>query len=252
MYPHNYNMGATVQGQFGRGVPPGGRSMAPGAMAGVGLPMMAGGNINALLAPLYGLDRAIVQQQVEPLEVFTGIETNNRYVIFNTMGQPIYYAYEETHPFALAYMGKNRPFTIRMIDGFGQQIMMVNSSVATLSRQVMVQIPVGRPMAVIQTEFGSFIPSFFVNDLYGRMMFTIRSPMNALNGGMAALVNFHVLSGDQMSMVGMISKTYDGMFRALYTDADTFWVSFPPTMDPSMKAMLIAATFVVDFTFYEN
>ena len=58
------------------------------------------------------LDMIIVEQLVELLEVFTGIDTANRYVIRNPLGQQVYYAME----LATGYTSSFRAFTIRITD----------------------------------------------------------------------------------------------------------------------------------------
>ena len=38
------------------------------------------------------LDQVLVKQKVEILEAFTGFETKNKYKVFNSLGQQVYYA----------------------------------------------------------------------------------------------------------------------------------------------------------------
>lgn len=38
----------------------------------------------------------LIKQQVELLEAFTNFETNNKYMVVNTMGQQVFFAAEET------------------------------------------------------------------------------------------------------------------------------------------------------------
>ena len=52
--------------------------------------------------------------------------------------------------------------------------------------------------------------------------------------------------------VGSISKTSSSVGKELFTDGDRFVINFPPGCLPEMKAILLAATILFDFLFYED
>ncbi|KAK5986276.1 Phospholipid scramblase [Trichostrongylus colubriformis] len=52
--------------------------------------------------------------------------------------------------------------------------------------------------------------------------------------------------------VGDITKKWRGLLRELVTNADTFSVSFPMDLDVRAKALLLGATFMIDFTEFEH
>eukprot|EP01135_Chromosphaera_perkinsii_P000902 Nk52_evm65s152 gene=Nk52_evmTU65s152 len=61
---------------------------------------------------LLSVDQLLIHQQVELLEAFTGIETNNKYLIKNTLGQVVFFAAEDTGCCNRQCCGKDRAFTI--------------------------------------------------------------------------------------------------------------------------------------------
>uniref|UniRef100_A0A915L846 Phospholipid scramblase n=1 Tax=Romanomermis culicivorax TaxID=13658 RepID=A0A915L846_ROMCU len=220
--------------------------------------MMGGGlmvmDVNTLLAPLIGADKVVVRQNVEMAEVFTGIETSNRYMIYNGAGQILYYAYEDTDFATMQYCGTRRRFRIHVMDAFRRRIIVVSADVLCCTRDVMVEVPAGRIAAQIHQECAICKPSFYIRDAAQGYLFkdpTIVSPVAAVCGTFGD-ANFNVYSSDQSTIVGQISKKWGGLFREMFTDADIFGVSFPPDMDPTWKAVLIGATFVIDFAFYES
>ncbi|XP_034852306.1 phospholipid scramblase 1 isoform X2 [Mirounga leonina] len=68
------------------------------------------------------IDQILIHQQIELLEVLTGFETNNRYEIKNSFGQRIYFAAEDTDFCTRNCCGASRPFTMRILDNMGQEV----------------------------------------------------------------------------------------------------------------------------------
>lgn len=52
--------------------------------------------------------------------------------------------------------------------------------------------------------------------------------------------------------VGKVIKKYDGALKEMFTDADTFQLNFPKGSTPEHRALLIAATFLLDINFFET
>lgn len=203
------------------------------------------------LEPLFHARQFLVKQKKEMLEIFTGWERNNRYEIYSETGQLVYFAAEDTSELSLCFFGENRPFCIRIFDGERRQAIVLNANVDCCTQQVMVQVPEGNVMAMIDKEFAFMTPSFFIKDTAGTVMFKIKSPVSAAFGSFGD-VKFDILSGDQKTVVGQISKQWGGFLREAFTDADTFGLSVPADMDVTWKAVLLAALFHIDFTFYEQ
>ncbi|XP_046501468.1 phospholipid scramblase 1-like isoform X2 [Equus quagga] len=68
------------------------------------------------------IDQILVHQQIELLEVITGFETENKYEIKNSFGQMIYFAKEDTDCCTRNCFGPARPFTLRIVDNLGQEV----------------------------------------------------------------------------------------------------------------------------------
>lgn len=54
--------------------------------------------------------------------VITGFETENKYEIKNSFGQMIYFAKEDTDCCTRYCFGPARPFTLRIVDNLGQEV----------------------------------------------------------------------------------------------------------------------------------
>jgi len=50
--------------------------------------------------------------------------------------------------------------------------------------------------------------------------------------------------------VGRIQKQWSGLLKEMFTDADNFGVEFPQSATSQEKALLLAATFIIDYLFF--
>lgn len=54
-----------------------------------------------------------------------------------------------------------------------------------------------------------------------------------------------ILTLDEVSKIGKISKQWTGLLREAFTDADNFGIQFPMDLDVKMKAVMIGACFLI-------
>ena len=54
-----------------------------------------------------------------------------------------------------------------------------------------------------------------------------------------------VMSADESTHVGQISKQWSGLAKEIFTDADNFGVTFPLDMDVKTKATMLGAVFLI-------
>ncbi|HIE71348.1 MAG TPA: hypothetical protein EYP98_14915 [Planctomycetes bacterium] len=52
--------------------------------------------------------------------------------------------------------------------------------------------------------------------------------------------------------VGRISKKWGGLLKEMFTDADIFGVECDPSVPVEVRNVLMVATFLIDFTCFEN
>ena len=72
------------------------------------------------------VDQLLVKQKVEILEAFTGFETANKYKVFNSLAQQVYYAKEDTDCCTRQCCGPARPFDMNITDMQGQEVIHLN------------------------------------------------------------------------------------------------------------------------------
>ena len=68
------------------------------------------------------------------LEVFTGWESANKYRIFNTLGQDVFFAREDNDCCTRMCCGPGRPFEMNIVDNLGREIIHISETLDTLDK----------------------------------------------------------------------------------------------------------------------
>ncbi|XP_075591871.1 phospholipid scramblase 1-like [Dermatophagoides farinae] len=213
-------------------------------------------NVSPGLGILSTLDQLIIEQQVEMLEVFTGFETNNKYTVKNLNGQHLCYAAEENDLWTLNYFGKIRPFTMRLYDYQRNEILRMNRPLRCTSclcpcfLQELSVYSGAQKLGSIRQEWSIFYPIFSILNSAGGKVLHIQGPL--LTFSCCGDVEFTILSNDGGTEVGKISKQWNGLAQEMLTDADRFGIQFPNNLDVAIKAVLLGATFLIDYMFFEK
>ncbi|KAG5286679.1 hypothetical protein AALO_G00017600 [Alosa alosa] len=206
---------------------------------------------------LIQIDQLLVHQQMELMEVMMGFETNNKYLVKNSLGQQVFFAAEENDCLTLQCCGPMRSFAIHIQDNMGQTVMSVTRPLKCSAccfpcclQELEVQSPPGNPIGYVTQNWHPYIPKFTIQDEQRNSVLRITGPF--CDCKCFSDVNFEIKSLDETSVVGHISKQWSGFGNEMYTDADNFGVKFPMDMDVKMKATILGACFLIDFMFFEH
>uniref|UniRef100_A0A8C5L5X1 Phospholipid scramblase n=1 Tax=Jaculus jaculus TaxID=51337 RepID=A0A8C5L5X1_JACJA len=203
------------------------------------------------------IDQILVHQQIELLEVLTGFETNNKYEIKNSLGQRIYFAVEDTDCCTRNCCGPFRPFTLRILDNLGQEVMTLERPLRCGSccfpcclQEIEIQAPPGVPVGYVTQTWHPCLPKFTLQNEKREDVLKVGGPCVVCS--CCSDVDFQIKSLDEESIVGKISKHWSGLVREAFTDADNFGIQFPLNLDVKMKAVMLGACFLIDFMFFER
>ncbi|XP_066203429.1 phospholipid scramblase 1-like [Saccopteryx leptura] len=203
------------------------------------------------------IDQVLIHQQVELLEVLVGFETNNKYEIKNSLGQRIYFAVEDTDCCTRNCCGSNRPFTMKILDLMGREVISLYRPLGCSScccpcclQQIEICSPPGVPVGYVTQTWHPCLPKFTVQNEKREDVLKITGP--CLVCSCCADIDFEIKSLDEENVVGKISKQWTGFVREAFTDADNFGIQFPLDLDVKMKAVMIGACFLIDFMFFEK
>jgi uncharacterized protein YxjI len=191
--------------------------------------------------------RFLVRQKREMGEVLLGFETRNRYEIHAGQDGVVARAAEEgggLGSFLLrSLLRRCRKATIHILDLEGKPIGRAEKPFRWYFHRLEVFDGTER-IGALQRKWSLLHRIFVVEDAQGREVLTLKSPL-------FRIWTFQLLFGDQE--VGRISKRWGGVLREAFTDADTFGVEFQDSsLSAEVRALLLAGTFLVDFTCFET
>ncbi|CAF0737922.1 unnamed protein product [Brachionus calyciflorus] len=205
------------------------------------------------------LDSLFLKQKVSFLEAFTGWDTNNKYSIHNNQGNQIYFAAEQTEGCMRFCCGAQRGFQIFILDNMNQQVMKVSREFKYCAQsnwfagccdccahEVTVEAPVGTVVGYVKQK-GSFIKAHYdILDDNHEPVLKVKGPCCILDGPLCPCENeFQLLTLDESSQIGKLSKDYAGFVKEMFTLADNFSIKFPVDLSVKTKATLIGALFLI-------
>lgn len=203
------------------------------------------------------IDQILIHQKIELLEAFVGFETNNKYEIKNSMGQIVYKANEDTDCCTRQCCGSLRSFDLDIKDNMDKVVIRLIRPLRCMAccfpccqQEMEVQAPPGTTIGYIKQDWHPFLPKFSIQGADGETFMKLDGPCFACN--CCGDVNYELMGKDGEQSVGRISKQWSGLVKEAFTDTDNFNVQFPRDLDVKMKAVLLGATFLIDFLFFER
>ncbi|XP_043601154.1 phospholipid scramblase 1-like [Bombus pyrosoma] len=200
------------------------------------------------------LDRLYIRQRLELMEVVVGWETENKYLVTNVSGQPLFYIMEESNICARLCLGTLRSCELHVGDTNHREVLrMVRpcrcSGCCCFCCMQMLEVYSGDMLLGSVTEnCHIFRPSFSIRDASGKTVLRIKGPCFRCCGN----VTYKIKSADGVHRVGEIKKKWSGFTTEVFTDADNFSLRFPVDLDVKIKAVLLGACILIDFMYFER
>uniref|UniRef100_A0A914WKF3 Phospholipid scramblase n=1 Tax=Plectus sambesii TaxID=2011161 RepID=A0A914WKF3_9BILA len=209
------------------------------------------------------VDQVLCHQIVELLQAFTGWESNNKYAIKNSMGQQIYYVFEETDCCMRMCCSNSREFTLHIVNNYNQEVMRVYRPLKVCAgccwcagccdccaQETQIEAPPGVVIGRVKQTGGKCNYNYEIQDTDGNAQLRIEGP--CIMCRCCSDVEFPVYTMDGAARVGCVTKQWTGLVREAFTTADNFGISFPMDLDVKTKATLLGAMFLIDFMAFEN
>jgi uncharacterized protein YxjI len=194
--------------------------------------------------------RLFVQQRKEWLRVLVDWETTNRYVIMDERGVELGYIAERPGTFFdllfRQFLRSHRPLTIDVLDRMGQPAMKLSRPYFWFFSDLLVSDHEGQRLGSIHRQFNLIYKHYELRDAAGGVFAEIHSPF------------WRMWTFPVVNLVGMtlatIAKKWGGVLTELFTDADTFMVSFthPDRTRHDELAVILAAAVSIDFDYFEH
>ena len=192
---------------------------------------------------LQGLESLSVQQQVEMLQVFTGLETANRYRVVDPNGNELMFTYEESGFLGRQFLGGRRPLTLNFIDGKGQRLMVAKRKFFWFFSHLDFYSPEGSLLGSMVRRFKAIGRQFDVYD--------DQEQVGSIHGPMLRPNTFWFRrDGNELAK---ITKRWSGLSREMFTAADTFSVEFTDQMaSEPLRWLILGAAMAIDLDFFER
>jgi len=188
-----------------------------------------------------------VRQHKEWGQILTGWETRNRYSIEDQEGQPVLFAGETGTGLGAVllrhFLKNKRPFTIEIRDPEGGLVLTVKRPWRFWLSRAEVTDGTGQQIGAIQQRWAFFKRRFTVEDQLGR-------PAAEIEGPFFKPWTFEV--HHRGGPIGWIRKRWSGLLKEAFTQADNFSLELAPTIDDQLRPLCLAATFLVDFVYFER
>ena len=195
------------------------------------------------------VDQLLVHQQIELAEIIFGVETCNKYIVKNSLGQNLYWVGEVSDCCSRQMCGSQRPFDMEIKDASGNNVLHLNRPLncrcccCPCCLQTMeVFSPPGTLIGLIEQNWSLLEPDFSIKNASGDTVLKITGPICKISCGEDVEFKVNNLDGIQL---GKISKQWSGWVQEAFTDADNFYVTFPVDLDIKFKAVLLGACFLI-------
>jgi len=192
--------------------------------------------------------RIMVHQTKEWGEILVGFESRNKFELRDEEGEKIGLAAEEGGGFGAMlgrqFFGHCRKATVHIYDNSGQQLGRGEKPFRWFFQRMEVFEGEQR-LGAVERKFSWLKRRLVVENAAGEPVMEIVGPILLLGRGTFKLM----FQGQE---VGRISKKWGGLLREAFTDADIFGVECEPTVPAELRKILLVATFLIDFTYFEN
>lgn len=193
---------------------------------------------------LTSVDGLAVSQKREMVEIFTGFEGKNKYVVMGPDGRELYMAVEENGSLLARWFLKAlRPFTIDLYTLDQQRVLRVVRPFRFYFHEAQIQDADGRLLGRIQRRFAILRRKYDIFDGQGREILQLFGPL---------LRPWTFVIQDEQQEYGAIMKKWSGFLKEGFTDADNFGIQFPADWPLERKALLLGTVFLIDFVHFEN
>ncbi len=203
-------------------------------------PPAIGGNI--LASP-----QIIIQQQKEALEIISGWETANRYLMSGVgtdatgkifekkgnTGEKMVRHFTNTHrPYEITFLEQGIPFLVvmRKFKWFFSKVEVTTPNKGTIGK--------------IQQKFAFLKRKYEIYNNYNQKVATIIGPL--LHPWTFKIYN------NLNQEIAVILKKWSGMVTEMISDADNFLVDISKVKEDSLKPLILAAAIVIDIDHFER
>lgn len=214
-----------------------------------------------LQALAYAKELTVKQRRPGCLELLECWEYKNKYDVVDESGSKVFFLQEESDFCSRMWCANARPLQVSFQDTEGQELLRFDRPLRCMQCCIPAFYPNYTQVLTIYhqgEELGKIreVPVCFsrkhleVWDQNDEKIYDVTGPccpINVCGGGVPFKIE---IPGGET--VGEITKKWRGFFAEALTDSDTFKIDFPGNIEVSKKALLVGATMLLDYIFFEK
>eukprot|EP00088_Acartia_fossae_P014709 TRINITY_DN1790_c0_g1_i1.p1 TRINITY_DN1790_c0_g1~~TRINITY_DN1790_c0_g1_i1.p1 ORF type:complete len:247 (+),score=39.63 TRINITY_DN1790_c0_g1_i1:58-798(+) len=210
------------------------------------------------LGPLRNVSSVLIQQKMNLCEILSGCEVENRFWIKSPEGETLFWAKEHSTLTQRLCCGNIRALTMTIEDQTKQSVIEIERPLKCmgfcckcafpkLTQEMTVRVD-GETVGKVEERPTWWNQVIYLHDNSGNQVLKVRG--DSAFTFCCNDVQFQVLDLDG-TQVGSITKLWKGCLKETLSDADNFQLDFG-NMPLAHKVLLITATFMIDFMFFEH
>jgi len=237
-------------------------------------PTSSNSNTNDSLNMLLTFPSLLVKQKPRGwcLELCCGCESENEYAIYDphSGGKKVLLSREHSSCLARNFCGSARPYSMTIGGMDGQEILKMERPYRGRKGGVfccccnfcfqVVRVysgsgtaDPGKKLGYVREEYSFFQPELSIYDENDNKVYKLIGGCCSCCGYYGIKIyDRHGETSSSQEHVGVIQKQWSGLAKELFTDADNFFITFPPNATAGERSVLLAALFLVDFLFFES
>ena len=194
-----------------------------------------------------------VHQKREMAEALTGIETRNRYEVYDAKGSKVGGIEEESSGMGalLSRMifKSHRPLNVKVFNTRKEISFYFTRTFFFFFSDMIVKSTVGQKIGSVHRRFALLSKKYDLTDERGQVFARIQAPI-------WRIWKFPIVSREGVS-IGEITKKWrkgkTGVLTEMFTDADTFLIDYGRGhWTPQQRLVILATAISIDFDFFED
>lgn len=188
-----------------------------------------------------------IHQVKEWSEIILGFESGNKYELLDKNGLKIGYMAEES-PGIMGFLVRqilksHRPFHIKIWDNAGKEVLRLKRGFFFFFSTIEIFGEANELLGTVNRRFGIFYKKYDLLDERGRLFARVKAPI-------WRLWTFPIFD-ERDNEIGVIKKSWGGLLKEAFSDADKFGVSLP-NLEYKEKAVTLACAVTIDLDFFED
>ena len=193
-------------------------------------------------------ESVFIKQIKEWGEILIGVESKNKYEIYDAQKTLLGYA-AETGSGLWSFILRNilrahRPLEIKIWDTHNVMLYRIKRPFFWFFSDLSVFDGDGQLIGVAHRKFSLINKKYDITDSTGKLLVIIKSPFWRLWS--FPLLN---LKGES---IGVITKRWSGILKEVFTDTDNFKIDFPKDIDDNLKSIILGTAFTIDLDYFED